>query len=265
MKRLLSILSLAAIWTTGSSWAQLSAPNEAGVALGHWHLAVRDVEANKKFFVTLGGKIAKFGENEIVKFPGVLVFFRKDEPKGPSVGSVVNHIGFYVDNVQAAVAKWKEAGVRVDPGNNNRLDQAYVWTPDEVRIEILEDKSQMVPIRADHIHFFVTESSIPEIQTWYARTFGAKPGTRGQFQSATIPGVTLMFAKSDTATAPTKGRALDHIGFEIKNLEAFCKKLEAAGVKFDRPYGHTPTGLGIAFITDPWGTYIELNEGLDKL
>jgi hypothetical protein len=24
-------------------------------------------------------------------------------------------------------------------------------------------------------------------------------------------------------------------------------------------------GLSIAFITDPWGTYIELTEGLDKL
>ena len=59
----------------------------------------------------------------------------------------------------------------------------------------------------------------------------------------------------------------DHIGFEIKNLEAFCKKLEASGVKFDRPYGKSQTipGLGLAFLTDPWGTYIEINEGLDKL
>ena len=26
---------------------------------------------------------------------------------------------------------------------------------------------------------------------------------------------------------------MDHIGFEIDGLEAFCKKLEARGVKFD--------------------------------
>ena len=24
-------------------------------------------------------------------------------------------------------------------------------------------------------------------------------------------------------------------------------------------------GLGVAFVTDPWGTSIELNEGLDKI
>ena len=29
------------------------------------------------------------------------------------------------------------------PGSNNRLDQAFVETPDGVRIEILEDKTQI--------------------------------------------------------------------------------------------------------------------------
>jgi catechol 2,3-dioxygenase-like lactoylglutathione lyase family enzyme len=98
------------------------------------------------------------------------------------------------------------------------------------------------------------------MQAWYAKTFGAKPGMRGQFQADDIPGVNLTFTKSDSATMPTKGRALDHIGFEVKHLEAFCKKLEASGIKLDRPYGKLPSGVGIAFITDPWGTQIELNE-----
>ena len=59
----------------------------------------------------------------------------------------------------------------------------------------------------------------------------------------------------------TKGRVLDHIGFDVKNLEALCKKLEAAGIKVDRPYTkNQQTGTALAFIYDPWGTYIELNE-----
>jgi len=50
-----------------------------------------------------------------------------------------------------------------------------------------------------------------------------------------------------------------------QNLEAFCKKLEAAGIDFDVPYTIRPEiGLAIAFLTDPWCTCIELNEGLDK-
>jgi catechol 2,3-dioxygenase-like lactoylglutathione lyase family enzyme len=53
---------------------------------------------------------------------------------------------------------------------------------------------------------------------------------------------------------------LDHIGFDVKNLEEFCKKLEAAGIKLDRPLETRPDGSKLTFIHDPWGTSIELNE-----
>jgi hypothetical protein len=52
----------------------------------------------------------------------------------------------------------------------------------------------------------------------------------------------------------------------VKNLEAFTKKLEAEGVKLDRPYTKVAAlNIAIAFLTDPWGTYIELTEGLDRV
>jgi len=64
----------------------------------------------------------------------------------------------------------------------------------------------------------------------------------------------------------TSGRAMDHIGFEVKGLEAFLKSLEAQGVKVTTPYRSVPAlNLAIAFINDPWGTSIELTEGLDKV
>ena len=71
---------------------------------------------------------------------------------------------------------------------------------------------------------------------------------------------------SPEPVVPTRGRSLDHIGFEVRNLEEFCKKLEAQGIKLDRPYTPVPAlGIAIAFITDPLGTYIELTEGLNKV
>jgi catechol 2,3-dioxygenase-like lactoylglutathione lyase family enzyme len=264
MKRTLIITVLAWVFSAGTTWAQAFPPNEAGVTMGHWHLNSRDVESNKKIFVALGGTPIKLGNFDVVKFPGVVVFMQLPPGAPPSsggtVGSVVNHVGFLVPNVQEAVAKWKAAGVTVLPGGNGRTDQAFVVTADDLRIEILEDKNLTVPIQHHHIHFFVPEAAIPEIQAWYAKTFGAKPGMRGQNQADDVPGANLTFTKTDQPTVTTKGRVLDHIGFDVKNLEAFCKKLEASGIKLDRPYTRNENGSALAFIHDPWGTYIELNE-----
>jgi catechol 2,3-dioxygenase-like lactoylglutathione lyase family enzyme len=67
-------------------------------------------------------------------------------------------------------------------------------------------------------------------------------------------------------TVPTANRALDHIGFEVKNLEAFLAKLDAQGIKPSVPFRRVDAlGINIAFVVDPWGTNIELTEGLDKI
>jgi hypothetical protein len=49
---------------------------------------------------------------------------------------------------------------------------------------------------------------------------------RGQNVSDDIPGANLSFSKTDQPMVGTKGRILDHIGFDVKNLEAFTKQLE---------------------------------------
>jgi hypothetical protein len=64
----------------------------------------------------------------------------------------------------------------------------------------------------------------------------------------------------------TNGRVIDHIGFEVKGLEAFLERLEAKGTKPTVSYRRIDAlDIAIAFVTDPWGTRIELSEGLDKV
>jgi catechol 2,3-dioxygenase-like lactoylglutathione lyase family enzyme len=259
---------IAALWLTsnlaaGSAAAQPFAPNEMGVTMGHWHLNSRDVEANKKIFAAMGGTAVKAGFFEVVRFPGVVVMLHLREPapmSGGTAGSVVNHVGFTVQNVQEQVAKWKAAGVPVQPGNNNRLDQAWVTTPDGLRVEILENKTQKFPIQHEHVHLFVPEAAIPQAQAWYGKIFGAKPAVRNNNPVADVPGTQLRFNKAASPLVTTKGRVLDHIGFDVIDLQAFIKKLEAEGIKLDRPYTPIGPGAALAFISDPWGTYIELNQ-----
>jgi catechol 2,3-dioxygenase-like lactoylglutathione lyase family enzyme len=101
---------------------------------------------------------------------------------------------------------------------------------------------------------------------WYVDTFSLAKRKRGTIETTADAGaVNLSFGNSQTPTGPTKGRTIDHIGFEVKDLAAFCKQLEAKGVKFDIPYREVPAiELKIAYITDPSGGYIELTQGYDK-
>jgi len=246
----------------GSASAQPAPFNEVGVTMGHWHIISKDVEANKKIFTAMGAKMFMIGGNPFMMFPGTYINLNLGTEKGEggTQGSVVNHVGFIVNNVQEQVAKWKAAGVTVLPGTNNRPDQAFVETPDGVRMEILEDKTQSVPIKNEHVHLFVPEAEIPKAQAWYAKTFGGKAGTRNNAAIVDIPGVQMRFAKADTAQAPTRGRILDHIGFDVKDHGAFVKKLEADGIKLDEPPRQVPNGGKITYITDPWGTRIEIIE-----
>ena len=260
MKALIAGLVFASMLATATAAPQLAPFNEVGVTMGHWHFASRDVQANKKIFIAMGGMPLP-GGNETVSFPGIRINLTLgNEPgSGGSVGSVVNHVGFIVKNVQEQTANWKANGVPVLPGTNNRLDQAFVVTPDGVRIEILEDKTQTMPIRHEHVHFSLPEAEIPKAQAWYAKTFGGKTGTRNNAPVVDIPGGQLRFAKADTAQAPTRGRVLDHIGFDVKDLQSFVKKIEAEGIKLDEPVRKVEAaGVMLTYITDPWGTRIEL-------
>ena len=259
----LAALLFGSVLTAGTASAQPAAFNEAGVTMGHWHIASKDVEANKKLFLGMGGKLFMPGGNPLMMFPGVYINLNLGTEKGDGAtqGSVVNHVGFIVNNVQEQVAKWKAAGVPVLPGTNNRLDQAFVVTPDGVRIEVLEDKAQSEPVRNEHVHFFLPEAEIAKAQAWYAKTFGGKAGTRNNAPVVDgVPGVQLRFAKADTAQAPTRGRVLDHIGFDVKDHAAFVTKIQAEGIKLDDMPRKVGTGSTIVYITDPWGTRIEIIE-----
>ena len=137
IRRTCVALLFASLLTAGTAAAQPAPFNEIGVTMGHWHIVSKDIEANKKLFLSMGGKLFMPGGNPVMMFPGVYINLNLNAEKGDggTVGSVVNHVGFIVDNVQRRVAQWKAAGVDVLPGNSNRLDQAFVVTPDGVRRE----------------------------------------------------------------------------------------------------------------------------------
>jgi catechol 2,3-dioxygenase-like lactoylglutathione lyase family enzyme len=283
LRALLALSAAALCGAHQSASAQLSPPNRAGVAMGHLHYVVRDVAANKAFWLGLGGEpVSLFGTVEGIRFPDVVVLLRQGEPAGTSDGAVVNHVAFRVKSIAAIEAKGYEVTY-----NEQFPGVAYVYTPENERVELFDDELATnlgftvdgasdaaaerhnrkidVPIIAHHIHLYVPEDQVAAAKAWYASHFGGVPGMRWRYDAVDLPGINLNFSAAPADTAPTRGRMLDHIGFEVANLEAFCKQLEAAGIRFDRPYQKLESGFGLAFLTDPWGTYIELTEGLREL
>ncbi|HEV2687331.1 MAG TPA: VOC family protein [Bryobacteraceae bacterium] len=245
-----------------SGFAQLAAPNESGVSMGHLHLYTKDPAAETRFWTEiLGAPETKASETrQLFKIPGVLIVADKVDPTAGTDGSVVNHVAFKVKDLSAMLTKMEAAHFTIVSRNP---PQAMVMASDDLKVEFTEDAALEQPVVFHHIHFYAP--AVPEMQKWYAATFGAVPGKRGRFEADDLPGVNLTFAPAPGAVAGTNKRALDHIGFEVKGLEAFTKKLADGGMKFDLTYRQVPSlGIAIAFITDPWGTKIELTEGLSK-
>ena len=274
------VLTLLALAPASQASAQLLAAKDGPIVYGHHHLNTTNVDAQKKFFVdTLGGTVVKIGTREIVRFPNVLIFFNPTAPTGGTRGSTVNHIGFSVPDLRPVIDKIKANGfqmitksevaatveVKDDIALNSPTTSiAFALAPDDVKVELVQVKTQTIPITLHHVHFFGQPNT--EMRDWYVKVFGAKPRDGAAFVSGDLPGLALNFTKSPDPTVGTQGRAVDHIGFEVKNLAEFTKTLEANGVKLTTPYRSVPAlGISIAFFTDPWGTYIELTEGLDKI
>jgi catechol 2,3-dioxygenase-like lactoylglutathione lyase family enzyme len=260
-----SVFLLAAAFAMPAA-GQLATPNAAGVSLGHIHLYVSDVPAQQKFWAAMGGVPVVNQRLEMIQFPGVFILLRRGETKGGTVGSIVNHIGFVWKDLPAAKAKWEAAGYKIE--QNADPNHGYILGPDGIRLEFSGDPSLQVPVKINHVHFYPQD--IPAMKAWYAKILGGGPGkcARGAAPDGVdcidVPGVSLAMSQGETKFDPTAGRSLDHIGFEVKNLPEFLKRMEAEGVNITQ--GLTPSNfvstMRVAFIADPWGTKMEITEGI---
>jgi catechol 2,3-dioxygenase-like lactoylglutathione lyase family enzyme len=273
-------------------FAQLASYKDAPVRISHYHLNVTSVEAQKKFWVdTLGATSSTFGSDkvEMIKLPDVLIFLHVQKPTGLNRGTAFDHIGLAAPNVPALVEKLKAAnlyqptvGREPVPGAPPPAEGqggagggiAYVLGPDGVKLEIVTNREPNAPpLKGHHMHFI--NKQYVEMCQWYEKAFDAPCGRSRTdfFIGGDLPGVgySLNFFRwegdQSVTHQPTKGRITDRVGFEVKNLEEFAKKLQAKGIMLTEPYRKMPglNNIGRVLLTDPWGVSIELTEGLDKV
>jgi catechol 2,3-dioxygenase-like lactoylglutathione lyase family enzyme len=267
------LVPLCALAFAGSALAQAK---DDRIIFGHIHLHPTDLAAHKKFWnETLGGIPLVFGNNiEAVRLdPGphtkglghtinLTSASYKTPPTGGTKGTTVPHVGFSVPNLNAVLARARANGYQILTSD---AKTAMVVGPDDIQVELVEIPSQKVGLDFHHIHFAGPNAA--EMAAWYEKVFGVhlRGGSGGPGREGAVYLSGLTFEHSSVPVAGTQGTSLDHIGFEVRDLEAFVKELEAMGVKPARAMIKANIkevgSVGVLFVTDPWGTYIELNEG----
>jgi catechol 2,3-dioxygenase-like lactoylglutathione lyase family enzyme len=262
-----SLIAMAALVLAGPATAQLASPNAAGVTFAHVHLNVVDIELHKRLWVDhFDGVVVEKGPLTTIKFPNFFLILTEREATGPSQGTVTDHFGFKVRDLDAIHEAWRAAGYEVQGEFTGAegFRNSYLLAPDGVRFELQEDASQSEKAVGYHVHFWTTE--FRELWEWYADVFSAVPRQRGRIETtADVPGMNLSFATCRAECGPTRGRAIDHIGFEVDDLDAFAQMLEARGIELEfAPRYIESIALKIAFFTDPSGVRVELTEGLDE-
>jgi catechol 2,3-dioxygenase-like lactoylglutathione lyase family enzyme len=285
MYRLLAAIVLTSLVSATLPASAQLLNEKARVRVGHYHLNVTSIDEHKKFWIeTLGGTAAKVGSVEAVKFGDVFLLLRQQRPSGPTRGTTFDHIGFAVPNVpnftKAVVAKGYQLTVGRELPGQKPPDSgpsavygafSYLLGPDGAKVEIVTNKEPNAPaIVHHHVHF--TNPQYVEMGQWYMKALDAtlRPGQTDFFFGADLPGIGYMLNffkwEMNEPLVGTAGRVVDHVGFEVRNLEEFCRALEAKGIKLTTPYRRDPAlnNIGTASLVDPWGASIELTEGLDK-
>jgi catechol 2,3-dioxygenase-like lactoylglutathione lyase family enzyme len=192
-------------------------------------------------------------------FGDTRVMFQLNAKATPSAGTVVDHIGFSVVDLDAAVKGLEADGAKITspPREATGLFKlAFVEDPWGVRIEVVQDSEKL---GLHHIHLLAPDPAAA--LAWYNDKIGGTVGKfKDRFEGLNYGGVWLLANKGETK--PSQGTAIDHIGFRPLNVDAAVAGLKTKAVKVTtepRPLT-LPSGVSmrLAFIEGPDGVRIEL-------
>jgi len=210
-----------------------------------------------------GGEPAERGPGPGVEFPnGFLGTMPFDGPAGDGALSVIDHIGIYVPDVDAAAGRVLEldgevyeephaipAGFRI----------ARVRDPWGARYELLElpDRSGI-----DHVHLFLADAEAA--CEWFRQAFGGERDpnrSQGGFVAIRFQGFWVHCTQlpGGEAREPSQYRVTDHFGFTVPSLAALREHLEGGAYEpyLERP---NPPGPDLMFIHGPEGVHLEISE-----
>lgn len=237
------------------------------VPYDHIHLTASDPEKAYDWYITnLDGQAGEnAGRVVFERFMGrrplpLQLMFIKAPDAPPSEGGVIDSLGFSFADVAAKVKALEAAGAKVTepvremPGLWKR---AVVVDPWGVKIELVEDRNRL------GFHHIALRVADPKATTqWFLSAFGGERVKLGGRLDALQYGKTYLLVLQGEGTAPSQGRAIDHLGWGPLSMDATAIDLKAKGVTFTSGPGPKPNQFGhrTAYVEAPGGARIELVE-----
>jgi catechol 2,3-dioxygenase-like lactoylglutathione lyase family enzyme len=175
---------------------------------------------------------------------GVELVFVPQPTAGSTQGTGVNHIGFSYADLTAKMAELEAVGVagtgvrlqRFPDGSTLRdipglFKTGFIFDPWGTRIELVEDPDRL---GFHHVHLSATDPDAT--LAWYRDVLGGEPSSlKGRLDGLLFDDVWLLISQHPEGTTPakTEGRAIDHIGFVVSNLDTAATDLRQHGVRFE--------------------------------
>ena len=197
----------------------------------HVHLATPDqAKAVEWYQKNFGGEITPEGKDRLMFGKTRFIWLKSDAAK-PSADAAIDHIAFSMAD--------RAPGVITDP-----------WG---VKIEIVND-----PARRGFHHIHLNAPDPAAAIAWYQQRFG---GDRVKYKTedALKYGDVLVLVQKSSAPAPSVGRALDHLGWRVTDLDKTLADLNGIKVLQGVTNLQLATGpIRYSFVEDPGGVKIEL-------
>jgi len=119
----------------------------AALGFHHIHLRVPDPDGSLKWYVdNFGGERTRLkGRLDAVKYanPQVWLVIEKGDDVTPSLGHVIDHLGWAVTNVDAKISDLASKGLKtVEPRAVRNLRIAFVEGPGGVRIDLVQGRTE---------------------------------------------------------------------------------------------------------------------------
>ena len=263
---LLHVLVILGIVTFAVSPA--GAQTKAMLPFDHIHLNEPAAEASAWWEKNIpGGRRITEAPNRIM-YGAVRLMFLGSSSTGPSMGSVFEHLGFSVADLDAKMRDLAAINTKViEPVKNvaGLYKTALIETPWGTQIQLVQDP-ELLGLHHVQLRLPDTEAAF----AWYLDKFGGeRTKLKGQVDSVKYAGTggftTAYIFISQGQSVPSQGRAVDHIGWRstatINDTKAMLEGKQVQLTTQPRPL-NLPGGppINYFYVAGPSGARIEIVE-----